>query len=850
MKTSVQTIFSPHCAVLLTALWSSAAIMGCGGSGETTADSSTPATSSDSDAAPTSPPGMSADPAMSGGAGSMPGGVSMPVTPGGPQGNSAENYPGAAGYPGAADYPGANGQPGAQAAAKPARPANFDAWTEADFVAAVEESDKKVLEAIDFKVKSAPGDSEVAILLTKLLSVKPLSGNSNSAAGAEGGYPGGAGYSSAYPGGTIPGADASAPMVLPGSEPGSPSGSGGTSSAGGSQAPGIPKSGGSEPSPGAAPVGAPGVAPQSSLDHSAGDLDAIKLVAGVQKTDDSRGAVDSVSAMILEAAVSYAPQSAGVGAIAGQLPGRITDAAGQSSAGSMPGGAIPNGATPGNAAPAAEPPANTPPMDSSAAGNYPNGAYPGGGNPDAISGTQGAVVAGRLQARALVERVIDGLVTNNSQDAWQAVFGIVSGTLETRLDGVSNCEIVVERLVHHMDSNSAVIQPILLTFLDGSTPLPAESRSACMKMLAAISASQTDLLTGFAVPNSPPAAAAGSDAMGGNPGAVPGGGGSEQPQITGFPGMAGSGGVAAATQPSLPQVSLDPDVLAKGAKFLWSPKAMTAVVRQLEKTTDLTTAADVLLLASTIPGTETRHAICETFMRLHAAGSTGLNAAGIFNEVHDPAMLVVLKTLPRTRPAKETAGTMDSWTSSTETLVLALRNELRRTSGSLQQYNGVLPVKLHKNAVAQVSVMMQFPPETAVAPTDPVPAATQVYYTRTTFSPQRPHDAEDLIGHYETRTGGFQRPDPTKGILWIEGVKTYPNGHRRSMDVIVQQASNTGQSGFEGSGPPGAGGGGFGGSAGAGAGGGTNGAYTVEIIVVDTVDPKTLSAPGVEQASN
>ncbi len=91
--------------------------------------------------------------------------------------------------------------------------------------------------------------------------------------------------------------------------------------------------------------------------------------------------------------------------------------------------------------------------------------------------------------------------------------------------------------------------------------------------------------------------------------------------------------------------------------------------------------------------------------------------------------------------------------------------------------------------------------------------------------------------------------------MYGNGVKTYPNGHRRSMDVIVQQASNSGQSGFEGSGPGagggfggGAGGGGFGGSAAAG--GGANGAYTVEIIVVDTVDPKTLSAPGVEQASN
>ncbi len=792
----------------------------------------------------------------------------MPVMTGGPQGNSAGNYSGA--NPAAAGYPGANGQPGAQAVAKPARPASFDAWTDADFVAAVQEGDEKVLEAIDFKVKAAPGDSNVAILLTTLLRVEPLAVDLNGAAGTGGGYPGGGypgggGYSGTYSGGTVPGAESSASMVLPGSAPGSSSGSGGTGSTGGSQAPGSPLPGGSGPAPGTTPVGAPGIAPQSSLDRSVGNHDTIELVAVVQNVDHSRDAVDSVSAMILEAAVSYAPQGAGVGAIAGQVPGRIQGTAGQSSAGSMPGGAIPNGATPGNAAQTTEPPGYTPPMDSTATGNYPAGGYPGGGYSGAMPGAQGAAIAGGLQERALVERVVDGLIANNSQDAWQAVFGIVSGTLKTRLDDVSNCEIVVERLVRHMDSNSAVIQPILLTFLNGSTPLPTESRSACLRMLAAISASQTDQLTGFAVPNLPPAAA-GVNTSGGYPGAAESG----QPQMTnyngmngppgagGYPGMAGPGGTATATtQPSLPQVSLQPDVIAKGAEFLWSSKATMAIVNQLEKATDLTTAADMLLLASTIPGTEIRHAICETFTRLHSAGSTELNATGIFSDASDPGMLVVLKTLPRARPTKETAGTMDSWTSSTETLVLALRDELRRTSGSLKPYNGVLPVKLHKNAVAQVSVMMQFPAETAVAPTSPVPAATQVYYTRTTFTPQKPRDTEDLTDHYEARTSGFQRPDQAKGVLWIDGVKTFPNGHRRSMDVIVQQASNNGQSGFDGAGPPGAGGG-FGGGAGggggfgggAGGGGGANGAYTVEIIVVDTVDPKTLSAPGVEQASN
>ena len=175
--------------------------------------------------------------------------------------------------------------------------------------------------------------------------------------------------------------------------------------------------------------------------------------------------------------------------------------------------------------------------------------------------------------------------------------------------------------------------------------------------------------------------------------------------------------------------------------------------------------------------------------------------------------------------------------------------------------------------MAEVSVLIQLPAVANEAAKDSVPSATQVYYTRTTFTPQRPRDTEDLTDHYASRTSGFQRQDQAKGILWIEGVKALPNGHRRTMDVIIQQASNaagTAGGGFAGSaGPPGlpggpaggggfggggggfgGGGGGFGGGGGGGGGGGASGNYSVEIIVVDTLDPKNLSVPGVEQASS
>ena len=592
---------------------------------------------------------------------------------------------------------------------------------------------------------------------------------------------------------------------------------------------------------------------------------------------DPRGAVDSVSAMILEAAVSYMPQGAAVGAVAGGAAGRIEGLTGQapgstSIPGAMPAGAMPAGAMPAGAMPAGAMPAGAMPPGAMPPG-YPGGAnpggeYPGGGYSFGGQTTGETPNVGQLQDKLLVEKVVDGLIANNSQEAWQSVFGIVAGTVKTPLPNAANCEIVVERLVQNMDSSPDVIQPVILAFLDPATPIPPQSRTACMRMLAAISATQTNELTGFGITETPPATAPGAasgypggtsgypgstgDGEGGFTGAAapgyPGmnGLGGQPGMIGGQPGMNGQGtNEAVGMKSSLPHVSLAPEVAAKGASFLWSPKTIAAIVGQLEKATDLATASDVLLLASTIPGAGVRNAICETFIRLHPSGSDGLNASGLFSDVHDPGMLVILKALPRTRPSKEAPGTMDSWTSGTESLVLALRDELKRTSGSMKPWTDTLPIKLHKNATAEVSVMMQFPAGTSAQSKDSLPAATQVYYTRTSFTPLRERDTEDLTTHYESRTSGYSRPDVARGVMWIEGVKALPNGHRRTLDVIIQKGGAGGanpQMGFGG-----APGGGFAGAPGGG--GGASGSYTVEIIVVDIVDPKSASPAATTQAS-
>ena len=125
---------------------------------------------------------------------------------------------------------------------------------------------------------------------------------------------------------------------------------------------------------------------------------------------------------------------------------------------------------------------------------------------------------------------------------------------------------------------------------------------------------------------------------------------------------------------------------------------------------------------------------------------------------------------------------------------------------------------------------MQFPAGADQTAKDAIPALTQVYYARTSFTPQRVHDGEDLIKHYESKASGFDRPDQAKGLRWIEGVKVLPNGHRRTMDVIIEKGGNSAANGQMGI-PGGGGESGYGGGA-------AGGSFSVEIIVVETVDPK------------
>jgi hypothetical protein len=688
-----------------------------------------------------------------------------------------------AGYPGdpaamagAGAYPGAGGAPQV-----PPRPENLAAWTDQNFLEALRDKDARILQAIDSRVKAAPGDVRVVEFLKTILAAATAQRMGNQQ-GQQPGYPGAEGYGNpgqAYPGG-----------VAPGTNPGEPVG--------------------------------PAIPPQGNI----------------RNQRHPNLAVDSLSLMVVEAATAYL-QSPAVGAMTGkQIPGATANA----------------GAAAGQANPAA--PGTMPAAGADVATGYPGAEYPGGQYPGAAMGIGGAGSTGNgtLTDELLVEHIVEGLIQNNSPQAWETLYGISAQTIETPLWPSDAAKLVVKGLYRNIDKNPTMIEPILLAMLDGSAPLPEDTIAAALNVTARVSDMAADRVMGLHDPVVPvPGGAPGNpnrsrgNARNAEDAAMAGqmGVGAGAEMVNGMPMQQGMGG--ANTKSYYKEMEDDyPDLsdaaLLHAAGFLWSKSSVDALVKRLNTSSDILLGGDIpaggdfVRVAASVPNDRSRHAVQELFSKVHATGANELLGGGFFKDaVHDPGMLVVLKSLPRAKPSRSVAQQQappDSWTLASQDLVLSLRDSLRtlaKKPGVLTPAGENFPVRLHKNAVAEFSGVLTLPGAAGALLKDAAPSKTTVYYARTSFTPQRPRDQEDLADHYESRTGGIRRADQNRGVLWIDGVKSSQSGIRRSMDVVIQAASANNQSNGEA------------GFAGAGAmnPGGAAGSFTVEIIVVEIADPKS-----------
>ncbi len=777
--------------------------------------------------------GMSGPPGMSSAAGGAAGAQfesAGPIGSGGPADMSmAGNYPGMqpGGYPGM--QPGMGGNIPVSN-----RPAKVSDWSDEELKTAVMERDRRALEALTARVKKSPGDPKVAELIVALLAA------SNEAPPQPAQNPAGAfGAPSMGPPGMMP--QGSAPSM-------GPPGMSTPGSSGPAMAP--PKGGIS---------GAPGMgsgAPQSRY--------------------VPRRALNSLEAMILESATAW--QQPGVGAIASgfQAPG----------SGKVPGGAMSSGPpglpSPDASAGGAGVPSSGPPgMSGMPMMSGPGMMAPGMSMPGSMPGSMnaGADATGSLSDEELVRGLADALVQNKSPLAWQTLFALVSGSVKTPLDSPKNSEIVVFSLCRNFNSDPAQIGQVLTALLDGSAPIPGESRVACLKALASVSGQAMDMNTGLqagaaaGLPGGSPGGFPGSGMMGMGsmpPGMAPGGASTAAPSLmapgasTAAPSLmapgamaSGAGGMiepsgepgfnaaAASLAVTMPGERIPDNVLKEVVKVLWGDACVNAVAKSLASATDLSSAEALLMLGASMPSPRVREAELEFLTRIHSAGGDGLTNSGLVSGIaRDPGFLVVLKSLPRSKAARgEDKNHLDSWAVARQTMVLALRDQLRAASaggGKLKSVGEGFPVRLHRGGSAEYSGVLTVP---AAEFGGAKGSEMKIYYARTTSTAQRKREEDELISHYEQKASGKGKLDQSKGLLWIDGTKTAANGVRRSMDVFISTGTSSSPGGFPGGSA--AGPAMEGGAPGGGGAAGPTMTYPIEIVVVEVTDPKGAEAEAV-----
>ena len=287
------------------------------------------------------------------------------------------------------------------------------------------------------------------------------------------------------------------------------------------------------------------------------------------------------------------------------------------------------------------------------------------------------------------------------------------------------------------------------------------------------------------------------------------------------------------------RVNVSQTVMSAAATALWSPASTASLAKILRDASDIETSIETLALAANVPSDVVRRAEFSLLSKSFDNGADALLNVGLTSSIgHDPGLLCVLKSLPRTRPRPESspadplANAKQSWVDATHQNVMALRDKLRVMSGNAElAYSGAPKFRLHRGAVPEASIGISVRDDAKDLLGESAPSEINVYYSRVQVAPERPIQMQELVEYYEKTAKGFKREYRANGILWLDGVKR-GDGKVQSQDVIISQGGNAPRGGGDyGSGTPGPEGYGGGG------GGGQLGQYTIETIVVIINDP-------------
>ncbi|MEZ6126610.1 MAG: hypothetical protein R3C49_26100 [Planctomycetaceae bacterium] len=679
--------------------------------------------------------------------------------------------------------PAGYGQP-ASGAGGPGRPQDPKQWTDDQILAAVAERDPRVQQAILARAAATPGDESFPLIMEQALQVSVGGSSMSGPGGPIGSMPdlfqlfggGGRGGSS---GGSAP-VELTVPRNLPKTPPGG----------------------------------------------------AFQQLNPRRFRKSPLHALDSLDAMLGEAVLGYTPQAEqGVRGAAENLQNGVQN----------PGLMSPG--SPGHGAPS---------VDMSTAG-APEG-YPGG----EMSGYEGLVAPGRQNAgaqlsdRDLLQTILQALVLNNSKAAWKMIDGIASGTVSTPgSDGDSAASLILTAL------GAPDITPELATkILEKGVRVAEEDPEGgglAQAALSSVSQKAVDHFLKLAPrhppggprpPGQPPGPGMGPP---GYPMSAPGMTGSSipgQPTPAGYPGqpgmdpsmmeggygMGGSGGQGQPPLPpsALPGVHVSEAAMPAVASTLWSSQTADFVVSELDRG-DSTDGVALVAFAANFPSDRVRHALYGLLQRSYDGGNRTISSPGFFrHDAHDPGFLTVMKSLPRERPTKPATpapnpnaqqyagegGPMaaappvvadtpaESWVMGTREVLLSLRDRLRGAADDPSlQYDGLPRIRLHPNAEAEKSIMIQVGGDQNSATGDI--SETTVYYASCRITVQRESEAQKILDYYEKRIKAYVRPDMSMGLMWFDGVKANSeDGTRESLDVLIEQVGNRpggqygGESGF------------------------------------------------------
>ncbi|MEO2036787.1 MAG: hypothetical protein ABGZ35_32330 [Planctomycetaceae bacterium] len=473
--------------------------------------------------------------------------------------------------------------------------------------------------------------------------------------------------------------------------------------------------------------------------------------------------------------------------------------------------------------------------------------------------TTPAPVQDFLSDREVLQAIVQGLLVNDSVEAWATLQSVLQGQQQTPLDLKQASIVVFEEVFGQESINPAGAQELAVSVLNTTDP-----SSPAMDLLVSLASrvARVDLHMDDSL----------VDAHSSNPpdGKPPGGPATRRPPpqavFFGEGGDEDFGGPTrftrrgrggkredeeddnrpAAQQPKPPPPTLTPLHLPPAAieavvPVLRSSTVTAAVLDRLADVADLTSGKSVIALASMLPNQRLRHATFQVLNEHNAEGADMFRSSGFYGHLaRDPGHLLVLKSLPRLRnppstrnPTPPPEPSRVSWSAATWDMVRALRGQLSETASNADiAWDGDLQPRPYKGTVPEVATQLVI--NEGSDSTDQSTGVTHVYYTRSRVTPATEREMTAIAKYYETVARGFRREKPDEGILWFDGVRTTSNGLRTTIDVIISKSAGRGQNPREFRGN---------GNASAGPAAKPGDTFTVETIAVVAADPRDATTP-------